>query len=122
MPVVLFSCVNIAQEVVVDLRCVAQSQLGAPAVVPSAALFHLLYFRDIFLVRLDTAGLCQHDSFQVHILFIEFNLGTELLHLFCLNEILAHEVLLVLHIELSMDKPITVGIDCHVLPILKPSR
>lgn len=123
MPVVLLTRIDLAPQMVGSLWRVAHPLLGAPAVVPSASLFHLLDLGDVFLIRFDAARLRQGLSslgishgVELHpFVLIEFGWSAQLLHLLCLNEILAHEVSLVLHLQLPMVESVAVRIDWHVL-------
>lgn len=124
MPIILFVRINLAQEILIGLRRVAHPLLGTPAVMPSASLFHLFHFRDVVLVRFDAAYLsgipCSIVLQSVHlrILLDQTDVCAQLLHLLSLDEILAHEALLILHLELPAVETGAVRISWHVRRVL----
>lgn len=123
MPVVLLARIDLTSKMVGSLWRVAHPLLRTPAVVPSASLLHLLDLRDVVLSRFDAT--CLRRSFcsfcvsccveRRRIVLSELALSAQLLRLLRLNEILAHEVSLILHLQLPMVESVTVRIDWHVL-------
>ena len=83
------------------------SELGASAVMTSAALF---YFFELI------------DILQLNRLIIkESQVASKLSKLLCLHEILAHEIVLFLHVHLPLIEPVTVLVRM-MMHVLKPSR
>ena len=127
MAVVLLTCVHLALEICIGLRCVTQAELRSPAVVPGAAFLDLFDVDRLLTIRLQNARARLHEVagvvrlLQSSVLLLcqglvnETDLASELLQLLCLYQVLTHQVSLLLQVNLSLVETIAIRVGKHVL-------